>query len=167
MLKLLSFTAALSAVLASFVPKVALGLPPVGNNNNFSTVSQEPNSNNGTLVNPTNPSPTITDPNSNNGTVIVNPTNPSPTITDPNSNGTVIVNPTNPYVNSYPLETITPNSNPSVVIVKPSAPVIVNPSQPNVTSQPEHHQSNCGGVIFGSPIPSPVPVNPYTGRFCH
>jgi len=131
MLRTLILTNALFAVV-SFMPKVAFGLPSVGNINNSPTASLAQNSY---------PS-----------TVIVGPGNSYPTGTVyPNSYpNTVIVGPGN----SYPTGTIYPNSYPGAVIVKPNR---VNPPS---------EQSSCGGIIFGSPIPSPVPVNPYTGGFC-
>ncbi len=153
MLRTLILTNALFAVV-SFMPKVAFGLPSVGNINNSPTASLAQNSYPSTvIVGPGNSYPTGTVyPNSYPNTVIVGPGNSYPTGTVyPNSYpNTVIVGPGN----SYPTGTIYPNSYPGAVIVKPNR---VNPPS---------EQSSCGGIIFGSPIPSPVPVNPYTGGFC-
>lgn len=69
----------------------------------------------------------------------------------------------------------------SVVIVNPrSRPrsVIVVPGGSNVTVVTTPHSNvkqviinttpsyQCGSVVFGSPIPSPIPINPYTGQSC-
>lgn len=49
----------------------------------------------------------------------------------------------------------------STVIVAPRVrTVIVNPGYQN------RYRSNCGSVIYGSPIASPIPVDPYTGLAC-
>lgn len=65
-----------------------------------------------------------------------------------NNYGTVIVNPNNRYSRgAYPINNY--------------GTVIVNPNNAN-----SNRRSNCGLSRIGNPIPSPVPVNLYTGRFC-
>ena len=55
----------------------------------------------------------------------------------------------------------------STVIVAPRAQtVILNPGFNTYPSSPNNYGQNCGGVIYGSPIVSPIPVNPYTGLAC-
>ncbi|MCU0551982.1 MAG: hypothetical protein MUC48_21810 [Leptolyngbya sp. Prado105] len=47
--------------------------------------------------------------------------------------------------------------------------VIVNPRVRTVIVNPGYRydrRSNCGSVIYGSPIASPIPVDPYTGLAC-
>jgi hypothetical protein len=44
----------------------------------------------------------------------------------------------------------------SVIVAPRVRTVIVNPG----------YRSNCGSVIYGSPIASPIPVDPYTGLAC-
>lgn len=51
-----------------------------------------------------------------------------------------------------------PNS--SVIVAPRVRTVIVNPGYRN------RYRSNCGSAIYGSPIASPIPVNPYTGLAC-
>jgi hypothetical protein len=95
-----------------------------------------------------NNSPTvILDPINNYDRVIVNPINRFPTrrIYPINNYGTVNVYPNN----RFPTRRVYPINNYGTVNVNP------NPQQPS-----------CGSMIYGSPIPSPVPVNPYTGHRC-
>ncbi len=136
-MRFLSLTTALCAALVPFLPGVAFGLTPDGNINNSS--------------------PVIVNPNTNPGTVIVNPVNPYPTgIVDPNSYpNTVILSPVNPY----PTGRVGPINN--------YGTVIVNPSQVNPQVNPTVQQPTCSGVVMGSPIPRPVPINTATGRPCN
>lgn len=50
----------------------------------------------------------------------------------------------------------------------PSSTVIVAPRAQTVILNPgfSDDRQNCGSVIYGSPIVSPIPVNPYTGLAC-
>ena len=152
MLKYVILTNALFVAIVSFAPKAAFGLP-FGNINNSPTSLAQNSYPNTVIVSPGNSYPTGTIyPNSYPNTVIVSPGNSYPTgAIYPNSYpSTVIVSPGN----SYPTGAISPNSYPNAAIGRPSQ---VNPP----LAQP-----SCGGTILGSSIPSPVPVNPYTGHFC-
>lgn len=93
-----------------------------------------------------------------------------PTTFDSNNPYGVIVNP-----NHYPARGAYPINNYGTVIVNPSdrysrgadpinnyGTVIVSPNNLNSTSR----RSRCGLSRLGNPIPSPVPVDFYTGRFC-
>lgn len=94
-----------------------------------------------------------------------------------------------PRVSPYP-QVYTPNyrykgishGRDSVVIVQPrsrSRSVIIVPANANITviSTPSNSVNNviintspspqCGSAVLGSPIPSPVPVNLYTGQPCN
>lgn len=82
-----------------------------------------------------------------------------------NSSYPSVVRPYNPYNNRVliqrnynPYFPRTPyNYRPRTVIVVPRT-VIVNPGYNRIR--------NCGNTIYGSPIASPIPVNPYTGLAC-
>lgn len=104
------------------------------------------------VVDINNPPTVILDPNSNSGTVIGNPINRVPTgvVYPINNSGTVIGNP----INRVPTGVVNPINN--------FGTVIINPTNVN----PPVQQSSCGSMVFGSPIPSPVPVDAYTGRLC-
>ena len=97
-------------------------------------------------------SPGITYPSNDSNTVIINSTDRFPTrVGYPGNNyGTVIVNPNN----RFPTRVGYPTNN--------YGTVIINQNNTNRTFQ----QPSCGSAVIGSPIPSPVPVNLYTGRFC-
>lgn len=67
----------------------------------------------------------------------------------------------NGYQNGYyPGGVYSPGFGSSTVIVAPRA-VIINPGYSNY-----YNGANCGSVIYGSPIASPVPVDPFTGLAC-
>lgn len=91
-------------------------------------------------------------PSSDSNSVIINSTDRFPTrVGYPvNNQGTVIVNPNNrlPTRVGYPINNY--------------GTVIINQNNVNRTFR----QNSCGSAIIGNPIPSPVPVNLYTGRFC-
>lgn len=94
----------------------------------------------------------ILDPVNNSGRVIGYPVNRFPTgVSYPvNNYGRVTGYPVNRFPSgaSYPINNF--------------GTVIINPNNVNPTPQ----QSSCGSMIIGSSIPSPVPVDAYTGRFC-
>lgn len=94
--------------------------------------------------------PTTFDSISNPYGVIVSPNRyPSGGAYPINNYGTVIVNPSDRYSRgAYPINNY--------------GTVIVDPNNANSSSR----RSNCGLSRIGNPIPSPVPVNLYTGRFC-
>lgn len=89
----------------------------------------------------------ITYPSSGSNTVIFNSNDRFPTQAGypVNEYGTVIVN----QNNRFPTRVGYPTNNYGTVIINPNL-----------------RQSNCGTLRIGNPIPSPVPVNLYTGRFC-
>lgn len=61
-----------------------------------------------------------------------------------------------------------PNFPDSRVIVVPRT-VIVNPgynNYPRHNNYPGYNSAYCGSVIYGSPIASPIPVDPFTGLAC-
>ncbi len=66
--------------------------------------------------------------------------------------------------NVYPSGFYSPSLPSSGVIVAPNVrTVIVNPGYNNYIP---NYSPNCGSVIYGSPIPAPVSVNPFTGLAC-
>jgi hypothetical protein len=67
----------------------------------------------------------------------------------------------NPYYNYGQPGYYSPGFPTRTVIVAPRVrTVILNPVYPS------GYRSNCGSVIYGSPIASPIPVDPYTGLAC-
>ncbi|MBD1858252.1 hypothetical protein Q2T42_04160 [Leptolyngbya boryana CZ1] len=53
------------------------------------------------------------------------------------------------------------------VIVAPKVrTIILNPVYPNNPYPNNSYRQGCGSVIYGSPISSPIPVDPYTGVAC-
>jgi hypothetical protein len=77
------------------------------------------------------------------GTVIVRPHHPRRSIVI----GPTYYSPSYQLVSPVPSRYTTPTYVPSTVIVNP-------------------YRSQCGTSVIGSPIPSPVPVNLYTGKRC-
>lgn len=92
-------------------------------------------------------------PSSDSNTVIINSTDRFPArVGYPGNNyGPVIVNPNN----RFPTQVGYPTNNYDTGII--------NQNNVNRTFQ---QPSSCGTARIGNPIPSPVPVNLYTGRFC-
>lgn len=138
MLKLFSKT--VSVAVAIFIPGVAFALPVVTINNPQPII--DPFYSSQPIIDPYyGIQPVIPQSIYGSQTVIVNPSRRT---------NTVIVSPSNGS------QTVIVNQG------KRSQTVIVNPNN----SYPIFGQSNCSSMIMGSPIPSPVPMNTQTGRFC-
>jgi hypothetical protein len=73
----------------------------------------------------------------------------------------------NSYYNYGQPEYYSPGFPTRTVIVAPKVrTIILNPVYPNNYYPNNSYRQGCGSVIYGSPISSPIPVDPYTGVAC-
>lgn len=102
-------------------------------------------------INAGNSSTVVGYPLSNPNVVIAPGYGYSTAVPYPGYNSTIIVD---PGYNSYSPRTPYTINNFGTVIIQPR------------NNSPISQHSHCGTAVIGNPIPSPVPVDLYTGRFC-